>query len=819
MNAENWKKIKSVFAEAVELPMAERDDFLNKNCDAEIRAEVEKMLAMDADDSLETSPIEQFNLIGKKIGKYKIISEIGRGGMGNVYLATREDLGQKVAIKIIKRGLDSADILRRFKHESEILATLEDPNIARLIDSGTTPDGLPFYAMEFVEGQQIDEFCQDKTLEEKLNLFRQICKAVAYAHTRLIVHRDLKPSNILVTEDGTAKLLDFGIAKILSKDNFGKKGTATSLGMMTPNYASPEQIRGEQVTTATDIYSLGIILYELLTGVLPYDLQDKTLDKVLEIVSKIEITRPSDIETVRQGEKISPSQSPKVSLSELKGDLDNIVLKSLQKEPERRYQSVKDFSEDIHRFLVGLPISARPDTFRYRAAKFIQRNRIAVAAASLVFLTLIGGIIGIYYQYSVANRQRVLAEKRFADVRELANKVVFRYHDEIAKFPGAVALREELVQDAVKYLDNLNAEEIDDNSLKIELAKAYEKIGDVQGRPYAANLGKTEDAFASYQKAVDILKNASGKSPKNFDLKRELVRSYIRLIALKARLGKTDYQKEIEDVVNFQLEVNEADKSNPNQNANELAEVYILHGDYTWKPTPEKIAIYKKAFDLLLNISEKTLEIQHQFSRVNQRLGTNYVWLGDDFIKNGDKEKAFENYRNALPYNEKMFESIKAEIIIGGSTQNLQRLLAGANQNLGENHFKLGEKEKGLELLQKNLDICLELAKADEKNTEAQLDIANAYISFADAYQQFSDSEKAIAANRKSLEIFEKLYSADNKNIEISQPMIKRMAALADLLEKTNRTNEAKPYRQKCVEMCKNPFNNTACQEIGVVKP
>lgn len=816
MNPENWKKIKEVFAEAVELPMAERDDFLNKNCNSEIRAEVEKMLAMDADNSLENSPLQQFNLVGKNIGKYKIISEIGRGGMGNVYLATREDLGQKVAIKIIKRGLDSADILRRFKHESEILATLEHPNIARLIDSGTTPDGLPFYAMEFVEGQPIDEFCSDKSLEEKLDLFRQVCKAVAYAHARLVVHRDLKPSNIIVDADGNAKLLDFGVAKILSEDNFGKKGTATSLGMMTPNYASPEQIRGEQVTTATDIYSLGIILYELLTGVLPYDLQDKTLDKVLEIVSKTEITRPSDAEKTGLRGNISSSHTHKVSLSEIRGDLDNIVLKSLQKEPERRYQSVKDFSEDIRRYLVGLPISARPDTFRYRAAKFIQRNTIAVGAASLVFLSLIGGIIGIYYQYRNANRQRALAEKRFADVRELANKVVFRYHDEIAKFPGAVALREELVQDAVKYLDNLAADEIDDNSLKLELARAYQKIGDVQGRPYTANLGKSEEAVSSYQKSIDILENAVAKSPKEIELQRELVKTYLRIISLKKRLVAGDAQH-VDRVLSLQLQINETDDSKPLENALQLADVYITQADYHYgNELDKRIETYKKAANLLENIPNKTLEIQHMFTKANQRIGTNYVWRGDELSKNGDTAGSLENYRLGLPYNEKFFESTKLEIAIGGVTQNLQRILAGCYQNLGENYLKLGEKEKGLELLRKNLEITLELAKADEKNTEAKLDVANSYLSFANAYEQFGEIEKAVTADEKAVEILQKLIPADTRNLEVSNALVVGLNKAAKLLEKANQKGEAKIYREKLAEFCNSGITTSECSTIGL---
>ncbi len=802
MNSELWQKINEIFNDAADLSLAERSVFLDQNCETdEIRKEVEKLLQAEdsADNFLETSALDFAQIINpQKIGKYKIINEIGRGGMGNVYLATREDLRQKVAIKIIKRGLDSPDILRRFHHEREILATLEHPNIARLIDGGTTEDGLSFIVMEYVEGVSIDEFCKNANLDEKLQLFRQICKAVAFAHARLIVHRDLKPQNIFVDKEGTVKLLDFGIAKLVSTDTLAPKGTATSLGMMTPNYASPEQIRGEQVTTATDIYSLGIILYELLTGVLPYDLQDKALDKVLEIISQITTTKPSE------------NPKTKIQNPKLKGDLDNIVLKALQKEPERRYQSVKDFSEDIRRYLVGLPITARPDTFRYRATKFVQRNMIAVTAASLVFLSLIGGIIGIYYQYSVANRQRALAEKRFGDVRELANKVVFRYHDEIQKLNGSTSLREELVNDAVKYLDVLAADEINDVPLKLELARAYQKIGDVQGRPYTANLGKSEDAAASYQKAIDILENAVAKSPKEIELQRELVKSYLRFISLNKRLAVADNEP-IDRALKLQLEINEIDDTKPIENALQLAEVYINQGDYYGNEVPGRIETYKKVADLLENIPDKNLEIQHTLTRANQRIGTNYVWLGDQFAKDGDKEKSLESYRLALPFTQKMFESTKLEIAIGGTTQNLQRVLAGCNQNLGENYFKLGEKEKGLEMLQKSLDITLDLAKSDPKNTEAPIDVANSYISFSTAYEQFGDFPKAITANEKAIEILRKSISLDNKNAEVADSLVNRLHQTTILLEKANRIGEAKTALSELQAFCKSGIPNGRC--------
>src|ERR1700752_4619859 len=277
MSPETWQEIKRIFDAAVELAPTEQVSFLDSTClDDNVRREVERMLAADPATVLDHSPLathsfaEGARLEGRRIGRYRIVDEVGRGGMGAVFAAVRDDgqFEQKVAVKIILSGLNTDTIARRFRNERQILASLEHPNIARLLDGGMSDDGLPFYVMEFIEGEPIDDYCRthDLTLHARLDLFRQVCAAVSYAHRRLIVHRDIKPSNILVTPAGEVKLLDFGIAKVVSQTNGDERGTATQLGLMTPAYASPEQFRGEQVTTATDTYSLGVVLYRLLTG-------------------------------------------------------------------------------------------------------------------------------------------------------------------------------------------------------------------------------------------------------------------------------------------------------------------------------------------------------------------------------------------------------------------------------------------------------------------------------------------------------------------------------------------------------------------------
>ncbi len=834
-------KLKEIFDAAVGLGDVERASLIASRCngDGEMRSELERLLAADdaAGGFLESSPFDESlgslaeirtrNFIGQKIGAYQIEREIGVGGMGTVFLATREigELRQKVALKIVHQGAHSKEIVRRFLIERKILAGLEHASIARLIDAGETADGLPFLVMEYIDGKPLDEYCraEDLSIENCLHLFRKVCSAVAYAHRRLVIHRDLKPSNILVTPDGEPKLLDFGIAKLLTPADADTPQTATLMNLLTPAYAAPEQIRGELVTTATDVYSLGIILYELLAGVRPFSFGNKNYQEIVRVICETEPPKPSEAQTLENKpltdhnknvstEKQLTGRFKTGNLKSLRGDLDNIILKALRKDPERRYQAIEQFSDDIDRYLRGLPVSARPDTFTYRASKFFERNRIAVISFAIILLALVGGILGTTWQAIRAARQQKIAEQRFSEVRELANNVVFKYHDEIAKFSGSTALREQLVQDAVRYLNNLNADENDDNLLKLETARAYQKIGDVQGRPYTANLGKSDDALISYQKSIDILEKASANSPTEVDLKRELVISLTRLASLNIRLRNAENaSKQADKALTLQTEINAAEADSA-ENRLALADVYSVKADTMVQPLAEKIEIYQKAGELLKNLPNITPDIQRLVTRINQRIGTNFIWMGDEFVEKNDQPNALDSYRKALQYNEKMFESVKSEIVIGGTSQNLERNRASSYGNLGENYFKLGEREKGLAMLFKNLEISLALAQADDKNTEANIDVSNVYVSFADAYEKFGDYEKAIQANQNALHLLEKVYASDTKNGEISNGMVLRTKQIVRLFEKVKRMNEAKVYRTKLAEMCKLDINTVYCK-------
>ncbi len=417
-SSERYARVSELFQAAAELPPQDRMAFLGKQCDESLRLEVEALLKADAqafafiEQPIAELPADLFaecdeeDFAGRSFGSYRVIREIGRGGLGAVYLAARADeqFQKQVAIKVVKRGLDTDDILRRFRAERQILAQLEHPNIARLIDAGSTDDGLPYFVMEYVEGESITSYCDAHQLSttERLELFRLVCGALTYAHQHLVIHRDIKPSNILVTGDGIPKLLDFGIAKVLHAEDPLAALTMTGVRVMTPEYASPEQVRGLPVSTATDVYSLGVLLYELLTGAKPYRLTSHGSEELSRAITDQIPERPSTTASRNQRSEISLPKS-------LRGDLDNIVLMALRKEPERRYSSVEHFSEDIRRHCQRLPVRARQPTFSYRAQKFVQRNKIGVAAALIVFLTLVSGII-----VTVIQTERVVTERNRA---------------------------------------------------------------------------------------------------------------------------------------------------------------------------------------------------------------------------------------------------------------------------------------------------------------------------------------------------------------------------------------------------------------------
>jgi tetratricopeptide (TPR) repeat protein len=526
MTPERWQRVKPIFFRASELEGEAQRRYVDEACgnDADLKQEVDSLLAVSVSDgAVLDKPVSQFvslddiesidsSLVGERLGAYQLVECLGRGGMGEVYRAHRVDSGfeMQVAIKVVRAG-SGADLLRRFKAERQILASLDHPGIARMLDGGVTPTGEPYLVMELVSGEPIDVYCEKRNLsiDERLLLFRQVCAAVTYAHQHLVVHRDLKPANILVTPQGAVKLLDFGIAKLLterSPDTAGAEATQTAVRAMTPQYCSPEQILGLPITTASDVYSLGVVLFHLLTGSSPYR---STMGSTRDAIRDVCETDPQ-----RPSAAVSKSGADGKMRHLLDRDLDHITLRALRKEPKERYGSAEQFSEDIRRYLAGLPVIASGDQLAYRIRKFWGRHWLVTSMGGL-FVTLLLVALGFYAREArIAEQQRALAAQRFADVRQLATTFMFKVNDAIKELPGATAARNLIATTSQSYVDSLAKQAGADRGLQLELAESYERLADIQGKPNSQNLGHPHDALINYARSLSLLeKLASGQPP------------------------------------------------------------------------------------------------------------------------------------------------------------------------------------------------------------------------------------------------------------------------------------------------------------------
>ena len=448
---------------------------------------------------------------GGRIGPFELIRPLGRGGMGEVWLAEQADgrVTRQVALKLPALHLQGGVWDERFRRERDILAKLAHPNIAHLFDAGVSERRQPYLAMEFVEGESLTDHANSHGLgvPERLQLFRQVLSAVAHAHRHLVVHRDLKPANILIDKTGQVKLLDFGIAKLLDdEDAAANAQDLTRMGgrVMTLRFAAPEQVAGGIITTATDIYALGVILHELLTGVSPYRAVRESRPFTEAMLLNDETAVPSTLSMTRDAAAERKCASTKILSRQIAGDLDATILKAMRKNPADRYASIEQLDDDIQRHLDSRPVGAREGTRRYLAGRFVSRYKLPVAAAVAVLLTMLIGMVMVERERRVAVSEKARAEKHFASVRKLANVFVFDIHAEIKSLPGSLKAQEKLIQTSLQYLDNLAGEAGDDKSLVAELAVAYSKIGKIQGEHVEANLGMLPDALANFEKARSL---------------------------------------------------------------------------------------------------------------------------------------------------------------------------------------------------------------------------------------------------------------------------------------------------------------------------
>jgi len=826
-DCDRWQKLKEVFNEAVELSPEARCAYLSAlHLDEKtLSEELAELIASEAesDDFLKKpieinfdSPAVAQSFIGAEIGHYKIVREIGRGGMGAVFEATRQDgdFEQTVAVKLTDSQFLTDEFRRRFSNERQILANLEHPNIVRLFDGGILPNQTPYFVMEYVEGAAINRYCRENEidLEAKLNLFLQVCAAVGYAHQQLIVHRDLKPSNILVTKNGQVKLLDFGIAKTLNAD----AQTLTANAPLTPAYASPEQIRGEAITTLSDVYSLGVILYELLTEKTPLGIyrtsefelpraicetQPKPPSAAVSPKSAVQSPKSEKRTTNNKGQTTATDENPKPktqNLKSLKGDLDNIVLKALQKEKELRYASVEQFADDIKNYLNGLPVKAHPQSFEYRAAKFVKRNRLTVSLAAIAVLLIVGGVCATLWQSFEARRQQQIAEQNFNQVRKIANALIFDYHDEIAKLEGSTQLREKLVVSAVNYLDAVSSENAASPELLKESAIAYRKIGDVEGKPYAANLGKLDEALLNYEKSVNLLEKAVFLAPGDIALKDELLNSYNALAQAVSRSGK---KPEAEAIIRKAVALGE---EIPATDDNLDRQILFLRmrttlGDVQ-STVPPKYEIYKSALDAaesLYSSNQDNTKLIRTIHNLTQRLGTLFLTLGNGAQKNGDTNTANDYYRQSLEYHRRELHNVEIFFARGGSgAKSDVRLLYAANANVAAVLLRL----KGYDEALKNLDIAdryvQEALKNDPNNRESVLDKIELLNTRIQIFTAQSKPDAALKEINVALALAEEFYRRDKSNTQAIWWVGRLSAEAVDLLRNQKKEREAEKYRQ-----------------------
>jgi eukaryotic-like serine/threonine-protein kinase len=709
VTAERKRLIDEIFISAADLPPDRRQAFLETACpDEEIRREVTSLLAYDgAGDAAIDNVVQQAAasliasdpLIGSHLGPYRITEEIGKGGMGTVFLAIRDDrtFEKKVAVKVVKRGMDSDAVLDRFRHERRMLANLDHPYICRLLDAGTTPDGRPYFVMEHVEGQPISAYCAAYKLDLTaiLEIFRKVCDAVSCAHRNLIVHRDLKASNILVAADGTPKLLDFGIAKLLDPRSRGES-TAPAGRFLTLDCASPEQIRGETVTTATDIYSLGILLFELLATQPPWNFRPMPVTEAERAICHAPPPKPSTV--LREADSSSHWR-------DLTGDLDNIVLLAMRKEPADRYRSVDEFSMDILRYQTGLPVIAHEESFLYLGMKFVRRHRVVVALSAIAILCLVGGLI-------YANIERRHAEVRLTQMLGMANQTLLDLHAQIEHQPGATETRLRIMQSTLTYLANLAKEAGNYQDVRTTLATAYLRTGDVQGYPHAPNLGDSAGALSSYAEAEKLF------SPED----------HVHLAIVLTHRGDvlSLMGRSQESLAELQKAVSHGLKSNTTEALLTTAEAYNRIGFVLTQSNPdEALAASKREMEIYLKLQAR----EPDNVDVLNGLVSSYNLAGGALNRRGKYEESLALYRKGLAIRQKLVARNPTDVAL---RRDLMISYGRIGDTLGNpSRANLGDRAGALENFVKARAIAESLAAADPNNRLARMDLAQIWARVA----------------------------------------------------------------------------------------
>jgi serine/threonine-protein kinase len=645
-------------------------------------------------------------LAGQTLGPYTLFSQIGQGGMGSVWLARRSDgrFERQAAVKFLNIALAGRATEERFKREGSILGRLTHPHIAELLDAGISSDGQPYLILEYVDGSTIDQYCDQHRLdlEARVRLFLDVLAAVAHAHANLVVHRDIKPSNVLVTASGEVKLLDFGIAKLLQGE--GQSGAATLLtheggSALTPQYAAPEQLTSRPVTTATDVYALGVLLYLLLSGRHPAGSGLRSPAELVKAVLEREAPRASDPTTADNIKLIAERRdaTPDKLRRQLRGDLDTIVGKALKKDPQERYASVTGFADDLQRYLKHEPISARPDTLAYRAAKFLRRNRTSVALTTIAVALVIGSLsTGLL----IANRERKIAEQRFAQVRQLANKFI-DLDARIRGLQGSTKVRMQMVSDSLQYLRSLESKGDVDKDLALDIAFAYVRVAHAQGDPTSPNLGQFAEAKESLSQASRFVDPVLADDPKN---RRALLTAttiaHDRMVLADSENRREDslaYAKDAASLIERFLSLGNADPQ----------DVYSMVYFYQ---NVANVSTRCRHLDDAIRYCRRALEISQPVERARTAEGSIYGVLADTLRQSGDLEGALKTGNRAVELEEQQAAGGHAALLVN---LGIALTVKGAILGRADAEPSLGRSDEALAAFQRAVDIAEELAKKD----------------------------------------------------------------------------------------------------------
>ena len=828
--SEHFRRVDAIFDAVLDLPTSEQRAYVDQACgdDTELRTEVMHLLrAHHRSGSLLDTPAarlsplvpEEGDLLPEatpeRIGPFRIVRAIGAGGMGQVFLAERADgqFDQRVALKLIRHP--APGLVRRFLEERRILATLEHPRIARLIDGGLTDDGLPYFAMELIDGEPIDRYCETRNLplDDRLELFEHVCDAVSFAHRHLVIHRDLKPSNILVTNDGDVKLLAFGIAKLLGAADDGMEGgeTRTGIRIMTPDVAAPEQVLGEPVSTATDVYALGVLLYQLLAGERPYDVQGKSLAEVERIVCRYEPPPPS-------------AKAPAASSRRIRGDLDLITMTALQKQEQRRYQSPAALAQDVQRFREGRAILARPDSVHYRLGKFLARHRAAVALAGVAMLSVVG----------VAARERVLRQRADVEARK-AREVgdflvqVFDVADPlgVANSDGGTVTARDLLERGAKRIDSTLADQPEVQAeLRAVLGRVYTNLGlydkatPLLERSLAqlTSLGDPDDA--SVATTMDLLGTALARQDR-YDEAERLLRAALER---RRRLGGSNDSTTAESIENLATLLEDRNQFAVAESLHReaLAIRQSIFGDNTMEVANSVnnlalVRFRRGAYDDAEPLYRRALAIDVR--RLGERhplTAATMQNLAQTLQFRGKMEEAERFYRQSLAVKRATLGDTHPSVTI--SLNNLGSFLANNRGRLAEGESMtrealaldrriFGDRHSFVAEGLRNLGVILrtkgEFAAADSMFLEAleinralfgerHERIASAYGHLAQVRYQVSDMAEAVRLMRASLSLYRELLGEEHLNTIIVRANLARMlsetggAAEAESLARTS---------------------------------